>query len=103
MTPERCGGDGSYQVAIDCFRQTAGFHFVIANGSAKAEGDMARTAVGAESIRFRVTGSGPSDGNWIGASKGTAISWSRDGKRVTAEPPIADVVYQRKTLSFDPQ
>lgn len=103
FTPERCNGDGSYPVAIDCFRQTAGFHFVITDGSARAEGDMSRAAVGAESIRFRLTGSGASDGAWLGLSKGTTIDWSRDGKHVTSEPPIADTVYQRTTLSFDPQ
>src|SRR5207253_652206 len=43
------------------------------------------------------------DGTWRGLSKGTVISWSHDGKSVTAEPPIADTVYQRTTLSFDPQ
>ena len=103
FTPQQCSGDGSYAVAIDCFRQTAGFHFVITEGSARAEGDMARAAVGAESIRFRLSGTGTNDGNWRGLSKGTVISWSRDGKAVTAEPPIADTVYQRTTLSFDPQ
>jgi len=102
-TPTRCGGDGSYQVAIDCFRQTSGFHFLIADGDAQAVGEMARAAVGAESVRFRLTGSGANDGNWIGVSKGTSISWSRDGKHVTAEPPVVDRVYQRTTLSFDPQ
>ena len=103
FTPERCNGDGGYPVAIDCFRQTAGFHFVITEGSARAEGDMSRAAVGAESIRFRLGGSGANDGTWKGLSKGAAIEWWRDGKRVTAEPPIADTVYQRTTLSFDPQ
>jgi len=103
LTPDRCNGDGSYAAAIDCFRQTAGFHFVILDGSARAEGEMARTAVGAESVRFRLTGSGASDGEWIALSKGTAISWFRNGKRITAEPPVADTVYQRTTLTFDPQ
>jgi hypothetical protein len=103
LTPDRCNGDGSYPAAVDCFRQTAGFHFAIAEGSARAEGDMARTAVGAESIRFHLSGTGAHDGDWLGISKGTVISWLRNGKRVTAEPPIADTVYQRTTLSFDPQ
>ena len=103
LTPQHCNGDGSYPIAIDCFRQTAGFHFVITDGAARAEGDMARAAVGAESVRFTLTGSGANDGRWLGLSKGTTISWSRDGKAITAEPPIADTVYQRTTLSFDPQ
>lgn len=103
LTPQHCNGDGSYAVAIDCFRQTAGFHFVITEGSTRAEGDMARAAVGAENVRFTLTGSGTNDGKWLGLSKGSTIAWSRDGKAIGTEPPIADTVYQRTTLSFDPQ
>jgi hypothetical protein len=102
-TPERCGGDGTYPAAIDCFRQTAGYHFTLAAGAPRAEGDMARTAVGAESVRFHLTGAGADDGDWIASSKGMTIAWFHDGKRVTAEPAIADTIYQRTTLTFDPQ
>ncbi len=103
LSSEHCKGDGGYAAALDCFRVTAGYHFDIADGSARAEGDMARQSPGAEDVRFRLVGEGRSDGEWIGMSKRSGIVWYRNGTRVNGEPAVVDDLYQRTTLVFDPQ
>jgi Domain of unknown function (DUF4412) len=103
LSAQRCGGDGGYAAGIDCFRVTAGYRFVIVDGAAHADGEMARRTPGAENVRFRLTGKSGSDGEWLGIAKQSGIVWYRDGKRVNGEPAIVDDIYQRTTLVFDPQ
>jgi hypothetical protein len=103
VSAARCAGDGGYAAALDCFRVTAGYHFAIVDGSARAEGDMARRMPGAEDVRFHLSGEGGSDGDWVGISKQSGIVWYRSGKKMNSEPAVVDDLYQRTTLVFDPQ
>jgi hypothetical protein len=103
LSAARCAGDGGYAAALDCFRITAGYHFAIVDGSARVEGDMARRSPGAEDVRFRLSGEGGNDGQWVGLSKQSGIVGYRNAKRVNGEPPVVDDLYQRTTLVFDPQ
>jgi hypothetical protein len=99
-TPQKCAGDGSYQQALDCFRMTAGFAFVLADPSGVlAEGEMTRTTLGMERVRFKA-----SDGaSWIGEAKAAGVVWSRNGKHEQSPPDITNRVWQRATMVLDPQ
>jgi hypothetical protein len=94
-TPSRCAGDGSYEQALDCFRISSGFHFVM-NGS---EGDMTRTTPGMERVQFKTA-----DGTtWIGEAKPSGVVWNRNGSHQAAPPDLTNQVWQRTTMVLDPQ
>lgn len=98
-TPERCAGDGTYVAALDCLRQTRGFHFSFVEGNERAEGEMSRTAIGAERVRFRTK----TMGNWIGTTKASGVVWYHEGRRSGNEPQLADTIWQQTTMVLDPQ
>jgi hypothetical protein len=103
-TPNACNGNGSYAAAIDCFRIAAAFHFTLTeNGKLKAKGEMRRQAVGSERVAFTLTGSGATDGAWVGSTAPTGVTWTRNGAHVAAPPPFAGRIFQRVTLYLDPQ
>jgi hypothetical protein len=97
-TPQQCAGDGSYGMAVDCFRAAAGFHFVFVVEKSKIEGDMSRSRPGLERVRFTNGGS-----EWTGITERSAVTWYRGNAKEASPPPIADQVYQRTTLFLDPQ
>lgn len=91
----------SYGKAMDWFRSTHGFHFVIDLDGAHAEGDLVRSAIGAERARIALK-----DGTWIAAAKPEGLVWYREesGTRARAAAPNgADRLWQRVTVAFDPQ
>jgi hypothetical protein len=99
-TPQKCAGDGSYEQALDCFRMTTGFAFVLADpNGVQAEGEMNRATLGMERVRFKA-----SDGvSWIGEAKAAGVVWSRNGKHEQSPPDITNRVWQRTTMVLDPQ
>lgn len=98
-TPQKCAGDGSYELAIDCFRITAGFHFAIRDTTGRAEGEMTRSTPGMERVRFRT-----SDGaEWVGEAKPSGVVWSRNGKHEQSPPDITNRIWQRTTMVLDPR
>jgi hypothetical protein len=103
-TPDRCAGDGSYSQAVDCYRQTSRIDFTFEEPTRlQAKGEMSRPRMGAEMLRFRLTGGGADDGEWNAEARAAGVVWSRGGKRVTSAPPIADRLWQLTTLYIDPQ
>ena len=103
-TPDRCAGDGSYAQAVDCFRSTSALAFSITEAKGvRAEGEMTRPTIGAEHERFTLHGAGGDDGQWSAEAKAAGVIWTHNGQRATAEPAVADRIWQRTTLYADPQ
>jgi hypothetical protein len=98
-TPQKCAGDGSFEQALDCFRMTAGFTFVITDAhGVLAQGEMTRRTPGMERVWFRASGA-----SWIGEAKPSGVVWSRNGKHEQSPPDITNLVWQRTTMVLDPQ
>jgi len=98
-TPKKCAGDGSYEQALDCFRISAGFTFILdtPNG-VQAQGKMTRSTPGMERVQFKAA-----DGvSWTGEAKAAGVVWSRNGKHEQSPPAITDRVWQRTTMVLDP-
>jgi hypothetical protein len=92
---------GTYDQAMDWIRTTRGFHFVLIDGNAKAEGDMVRTAPRSESVRMKMAGA-----EWIATVKPNGVLWYRaegGGWKAAQAPVDGPRVYQRVTLALDPQ
>jgi hypothetical protein len=107
-TPQHCDGDGTYAMAVSCFRETAGFRFVMQQQSdppTSATGDMARPSPGLEKVRFALHGTGATDGDWLAQTTARGVAWfHRAGSWKSAqEPAIADRIFQQMTLWVDPQ
>ena len=98
-TPQKCGGDGSYAAALDCFRMTRGFDFSVKDSDVTAAGAMHRPSPGAERLEIRTKNAG----TWTAEAKAAGVVWTHDGKRETNEPAWADRIWQRTTLFLDPQ
>ncbi|HET7433541.1 MAG TPA: hypothetical protein VFN10_02380 [Thermoanaerobaculia bacterium] len=99
--PQATPAAPSYQKSIDWLRTTRGFHFVIDVDDIHGEGDLFRTAIGAERIRVTMK-----EGTWIAAAKPEGVVWFREerGTRArTATPDGGDRLWQRVTIAFDPQ
>jgi hypothetical protein len=94
----KCAGDGSYAKAVDCFRIAGRFHFVLEEPLVRAEGDVTRPRPGMERVQFRAGGN-----EWIGETKATGVSWTRDGKNGVSPPAFVERVWQRVTTYVDPQ
>lgn len=94
-TPQRCAGDGSYEQAVDCFRISSGFHFVLDG----AKGEMSRPTPGMESVRFKA----PDGVAWTGEAKHQGVVWSRNGAHELSPPDLTNDVWQRTTMVLDPQ
>jgi hypothetical protein len=94
-TPQKCAGDGSYEQALDCFRMSSGFHFVLPD----AKGELTRPTPGMERVQFKA-GDGAT---WTGEAKRSGVVWSRDGKHEQSPPDITNRVWQRTTMVLDPQ
>jgi hypothetical protein len=98
-TPQKCAGDGSYEQALDCFRISAGFTFVIVEPKGiLAEGEMTRSTPGMERVHFRAEGA-----SWLGEAKPAGVVWSRNGKHQQSTPDFTNLVWQRTTTVLDPQ
>lgn len=93
--------DASYAGAMQWFRGTKGFHFILDENGRRAEGDLARATIGQERVRFSADGS-----EWLGIARKTGVHWyRRNGSGWTAEkapPELANSVWQRTTMAFDP-
>jgi hypothetical protein len=92
---------GTYEQAMDWIRTTRGFHFVLRDGDARAEGDMVRTSPRVESIRVKMAGA-----EWIATAKPNGVLWYRaegSGWKAAPAPTDGGRVYQRVTLALDPQ
>ncbi|HEX9983339.1 MAG TPA: hypothetical protein VGF69_08745 [Thermoanaerobaculia bacterium] len=93
--------DATYAGGMQWFRGTKGFHFLLDENGRRAEGDLARANIGQERVRFTADG-----GEWLGISRKTGVHWYRrngSGWTVDKAPPeIANSVWQRTTLAFDP-
>ena len=87
----------TYDDAVTWFRTTPGFHFVVEEGGVRAEGDMARERVGAESITVSAGGE-----TWTAASGIQGVTWQRGGQP-SAAPEWGNRAFQRVTVAFDPQ
>ncbi|HEX7149868.1 MAG TPA: hypothetical protein VF618_00150 [Thermoanaerobaculia bacterium] len=100
-TPATPNVDASYAGAMQWFRSTKGFHFQLDENGKRAEGELTRATIGAERIRFKADG-----GEWLGVSRKTGVHWYRkNGSGWAAEkapPELANSVWQRTTLAFDP-
>ena len=94
-TPQKCAGDGSYEQALDCFRISSGFHFVLDG----VRGEMTRPTPGLERVQFK----GLDGITWIGEAKHQGVVWSRNGTHELSPPDIANQVWQRTTMVLDPQ
>lgn len=92
----------SYPGAMDWFRSTKGFRFMLTEGDLRISGEMARPAIAAERVRFE-----GSDGEWIGVARATGVRWYQlkngSWERDTTPPAYADRAFQRLTVAFDPQ
>jgi hypothetical protein len=99
-TPQKCAGDGSYEQALDCFRISSGFSFVLADThGVQVQGKMTRSTPGMERVQFKA-----SDGvSWTGEAKASGVVWSRNGKHEQSPPDITNRVWQRTTMVLDPQ
>ncbi len=108
-TPRKCAGDGSYEQALECFRITTGFSFVITEARGverdlhgvriRAQGEMTRSTPGMERVRCTTT-----DGAvWTAEAKKTGVVWSRNGKHEQSPPDFMNRVWQRTTMVLDPQ
>ena len=98
-TPQGCNGDGSYAMALDCYRMSSSLIFSVKDTDIDAFGTMSRPRPGAESVVIRVMGAG----QWSAETKPSGVVWTHDGKRVTNEPAWADRIWQRTTMFLDPQ
>lgn len=87
----------TYDDAVTWFRSTPRFHFVVEEGGVRAEGDMTRERVGAESVSATVNGE-----RWSASTGAQGITWQRDGKAAAA-PEWGNRLWQRVTVAFDPQ
>jgi hypothetical protein len=98
-TPQKCAGDGSYDQALDCFRISSGFSFVLADArGVQAQGKMTRSTPGMERVQFKAA-----DGvSWTGEAKAAGVIWSRNGKHEQSPPDITNRVWQRTTMVLDP-
>ncbi|HEX3070655.1 MAG TPA: hypothetical protein VHX14_18955, partial [Thermoanaerobaculia bacterium] len=98
-TPQKCAGDGSYEQALDCFRISSGFAFVLENAQGvQAQGKMTRSTPGMERVQFKAA-----DGiSWTGEAKKAGVVWSRNGKHELSPPDITNRVWQRTTMVLDP-
>jgi len=94
-TPQTCAGDGSYVQAVDCFRMTTGFHFVLDG----VKGEMSRPTIGMESVHFKA----PDGVAWTGEAKHQGVVWSRNGTHEMSPPALTNEVWQRTTMVLDPQ
>ena len=98
-TPQKCGGDGSYAAALDCFRMTSGFTFDVKDSDVTADGAMNRPVPGAERVVIKTK----TAGTWTAEAKATGVAWTHDGKHDSNEPAWADRIWQRTTMFLDPQ
>jgi hypothetical protein len=98
-TPQKCAGDGSYDQALDCFRISSGFAFILDNPhGVQAQGKMTRSTPGMERVQFKAA-----DGvSWTGEAKAAGVVWSRNGKHELSPPDITNRVWQRTTMVLDP-
>jgi hypothetical protein len=98
-TPQKCAGDGSYEQALDCFRISSGFSFVLADAHGiQAQGKMTRSTPGMERVQFKAA-----DGvSWTAEAKAAGVVWSRSGKHEQSPPDITNRVWQRTTMVLDP-
>jgi hypothetical protein len=87
----------TYDDAVTWFRSTPGFHFVVQENGIRAEGDMERATVGAETVRVAVGGE-----EWTAESGGRGVVWKRGGTETPA-PEWGNRLFQRVTVAFDPQ
>jgi hypothetical protein len=90
-----------YDEALDWFRTTKGFHFVLEDAGMRAEGDMVRPAMGTERVRMTIDGA-----EWLAAAGRQGVTWyRREGSawKPAAEPENGGRLYQRVTVAFDPQ
>jgi hypothetical protein len=97
-TPSKCGGDGSYAKAVDCFRIAADLHFAYDEPLLHADGELTRLRPGVERVRFKTSGS-----EWVGEAKPSGLVWTRDGKHDEKPPTFTDRIYQRVAMYVDPQ
>lgn len=88
---------GTYDEALLWMRSAPRFSFTLTEEDLRAEGEMTRTTIGAERVRFRVDGE-----QWEAEAMPQGIAWKRGGKPADA-PPFGNRVYQRVTLAIDPQ
>lgn len=88
----------AYGKAMDWFRTTHGFHFIITAGDVHAEGDMQRSAIGAERVRFR---DGKAERIAVATQKG--IAWYAGHKSDPNPPDYGTRVFQIATVAIDPQ
>jgi hypothetical protein len=91
-------GEGDYSKAVDWVRNAPGFRFDVTIGDVSASGELARARVGEERVRFKVKGE-----EWAAERHLKGVTWSRNGKPDTNEPPYADRIYQWMTLFPDPR
>jgi hypothetical protein len=99
-TPQKCAGDGSYDRALDCFRISAGFTFLMTDAhGVLAQGEMWRSTPGMERVRFRASDAV----SWVGEAKPSGVVWTRNGKHEQSPPDITNRVWQRTTMVLDPQ
>ncbi|HYI11973.1 MAG TPA: hypothetical protein VEK57_23155 [Thermoanaerobaculia bacterium] len=91
----------AYEDAITWFRTVPSFRFVVVEEGVRAEGEMKRERVGAESVTFRANGQ-----EWRAASGARGVMWERrtgDSWAAVDTPPFGNRLYQRVTIAFDPQ
>jgi hypothetical protein len=88
---------GTYADAMKWMASNPGFRFVLVEGTTRAEGEMKRERVGAESLRVTIDGV-----EWTAETKPNGVIWSRGGKE-SAPPPQGGRIFQRVTLTLDPQ
>ena len=94
----KCGGDGSYAKAVDCFRIASQFHFTLEEPLVRVEGDLTRPRPGMERVQFKGSGN-----EWIGETKASGVTWLRDGKPEKNPPAFVERIWQRVTMYVDPQ
>jgi hypothetical protein len=91
----------TYAGALDWYRSTKGFHYVVDDGTLHAEGDVTRERIGQEKVTMRTA-----DGDFRAEPTTLGIQWQKlAGKqwKGTAPPPYGNRLYQRLTMAFDPQ
>ena len=96
-TSTTAAGTPRYEDAVRWFRTTPGFHFVIEEAGVRAEGEMARSTVGAEEVRVTVNGE-----EWSAKTSAQGVVWKRAGKEVPP-PDWGNRLFQRVTVAFDPE
>ncbi len=96
--PPVCVADGSYQQALDCFRQADVLRFRIADGT----GSLTRNEEGEIRLMLYIA-KGELRGAWYVVRDKKGIIWSRNRVRLATVPPVIHKIFLLTSRFPDPE